>query len=59
MQEDGTRFVVGRSYRDAPEVDGLTFVRGDFPAGSFVRAKVDTALPYDLVCTPLAEALEA
>ena len=52
-QEDGTYFVVGRSYRDAPEVDGLTFVRGKFAAGSFVQGRVDTALPYDLVCTPI------
>ena len=54
VQEDGSRFVVGRSYRDAPEVDGLAFVRGAYPAGEFVRVRVDTALPYDLVCTPLA-----
>ena len=54
VQEDGSRFVVGRSYRDAPEVDGLAFVRGAFAAGEFVRVRVDTALPYDLVCTPLA-----
>ena len=53
VQEDGSRFVVGRSYRDAPEVDGLAFVRGAFAAGEFVRVRVDTALPYDLVCTPL------
>ena len=53
-QEDGSRFVVGRSHRDAPEVDGLAFVRGEYAAGEFVRVRVDTALPYDLVCTPLA-----
>ncbi len=53
VQEDGSRFVVGRSYRDAPEVDGLAFVRGEYPSGEFVRVRVDTALPYDLVCTPL------
>lgn len=53
VQEDGTYFVVGRSYRDAPEVDGLTFVRGKFAAGSFVQVRVDTALPYDLVGTPI------
>ncbi len=52
-QEDGSRFVVGRSYRDAPEVDGLAFVRGEYASGEFVRVRVDTALPYDLVCTPL------
>ena len=53
VRDDGAPFVVGRSARDAPEVDGLAFVRGEFAAGSLVRARVDTALPYDLVCTPL------
>ena len=54
VQEDGAPFAVGRSARDAPEVDGLAFVRGEFAAGSIVRARVDTALPYDLACTPVA-----
>jgi ribosomal protein S12 methylthiotransferase len=48
-------FVVGRSYRDAPEVDGLVLLEGDFAPGDFVRAKVTHALAYDLVATPLAE----
>jgi len=46
--------VVGRSYRDAPEVDGLVLLEGDFAPGDFVRAKVTQALPYDLVATPIA-----
>jgi ribosomal protein S12 methylthiotransferase len=45
---------VGRSYRDAPEVDGLVLLEGDFVPGDFVRAKVTQALPYDLVAAPLA-----
>jgi ribosomal protein S12 methylthiotransferase len=46
--------VVGRSYRDAPEVDGLVLLEGDFAPGDFVRAKVTRALPYDLVAVPVA-----
>ncbi len=46
--------VIGRSYRDAPEVDGLVLLEGEFAPGDFVRAKVTRALPYDLVATPLA-----
>jgi ribosomal protein S12 methylthiotransferase len=46
--------VVGRSYRDAPEVDGLVLLEGEFAPGDFVRAKVTQALPYDLVAAPLA-----
>jgi len=49
----GDAVVVGRTYRDAPEVDGLAFLKGTFPAGSLVRARVDGALPYDLLCTPV------
>ncbi len=50
--EDG--FVIGRSYRDAPEVDGLVLLRGDFMPGDFVRGRVTRALPYDLVAEPVA-----
>ena len=52
---------VGRTMRDAPEVDGLALLKGSYPAGSLVRARVDGALHYDLMCSPLevAPALEA
>ena len=49
---------VGRSSRDAPEVDGTVFVkagRRPLRPGRFVRARVVKAEPYDLV----AEALSA
>ena len=52
----GDLVVVGRTYRDAPEVDGLAFVKGEFPAGSLVMARVDGALPYDLLCSPVDSA---
>ncbi len=48
-RDSGAGVVVGRSYRDAPEVDGLVLLRGDFAAGEIVRAKVTQALAYDLV----------
>jgi ribosomal protein S12 methylthiotransferase len=53
-QDIGQEFVIGRSYRDAPEVDGLVLLRGAFAPGDFVRAKVTQALPYDLVAEPVA-----
>ena len=46
--------VVGRTYRDAPEVDGLALLKGEFPQGAMVRAHIDGALPYDLLCSPVA-----
>ncbi len=44
---------VGRTLRDAPEVDGLALLKGSYPAGTMVRARVDGALHYDLLCSPL------
>ncbi len=40
---------IGRSFRDAPEIDGLVYIKKCMSApGSFVRAKVTEARPYDL-----------
>ncbi len=46
-------FAVGRSYRDAPEVDGVVLLRGDHAAGDFVRARVTQTLAYDLIAEPI------
>jgi ribosomal protein S12 methylthiotransferase len=46
--EDGRSLLVGRSFRDAPEVDGQVFVWGDAPVGTFVMTRVIQADPYDL-----------
>lgn len=42
---------VGRTYRDAPNVDGLIFVNTDeeLMSGDFARVKVTGALEYDLI----------
>ncbi len=51
--EPGSAWYAGRSYRDAPEVDGLVLVRADdLPVGEFVRVKVERALAYDLLARP-------
>jgi ribosomal protein S12 methylthiotransferase len=55
----GEPVVIGRTERDAPEVDGLAFVKGTYPMGSMVRVRVDGALPYDLLCTPTSSDVEA
>jgi ribosomal protein S12 methylthiotransferase len=39
---------VGRSYRDAPEIDGLVFVEGQPPIGEMVPVRITGAMPYDL-----------
>jgi ribosomal protein S12 methylthiotransferase len=46
---DGTT-AIGRSFRDAPEIDGQVYVRGCIARpGTFVRARIREARPYDLV----------
>lgn len=45
-QGDGLTF--GRSYRDAPEIDGLVIVEGEHPIGEMLSVRIDGALPYDL-----------
>ncbi|MBA3946188.1 MAG: 30S ribosomal protein S12 methylthiotransferase RimO [Herpetosiphonaceae bacterium] len=51
--EDGTPLVVGRSFRDAPEIDGLVWARGIATTGSFIDVKVTHATPYDLWGMPV------
>jgi ribosomal protein S12 methylthiotransferase len=52
--EAGSAWFAGRSYRDAPEVDGLVLVRADdLPVGEFVRVQVERALAYDLLARPV------
>ena len=40
---------VGRSYRDAPEVDGLVLVQQELPVGELVPVRIVTALAHDLI----------
>ena len=48
--EPGSAWFAGRSYRDAPEVDGLVLVKADdLPVGEIVRVKIERALAYDLL----------
>jgi ribosomal protein S12 methylthiotransferase len=44
--QDG--LALGRSYRDAPEIDGLVFVEGEPPTGAIVPVTITGALAYDL-----------
>ncbi len=46
--DDGDPIVVGRSFRDAPEVDGQVFAWGTAPVGSFAQVRVTQPTEYDL-----------
>lgn len=49
--DDAAEVYYGRSYADAPDVDGKIFFKSDDPisAGAFVRVRITEALDYDLV----------
>lgn len=48
---------IGRSYRDAPEVDGVVILQRELPPGRLVRARITQAVEYDLIAEA-AEELE-
>ncbi len=52
--EEQENVAYGRSYREAPEVDGQVFVEGLEKAqpGEIVRARVAQGFTYDIVCEP-------
>ncbi len=53
---EGSRqpILVGRSYRDAPEIDGLVLVENALPGVlGMIDVRVTGALAYDLVATPI------
>ena len=50
QKEDGTRVYVGRTYRDAPDIDGYFFLESkkSLMSGDYVRGVVTQATDYDL-----------
>ncbi|OWU65572.1 MAG: hypothetical protein CBB60_003990, partial [Armatimonadetes bacterium Cent15-Ar3] len=45
-QQDG--WLIGRSHRDAPDIDGFVFFKGEARPGDLVDVEVTEAEPYDL-----------
>ncbi len=46
--EDGDPVVAGRTYREAPEVDGMVFARGTAAIGDRVSVRIEETADYDL-----------
>ena len=46
--DEQARVSIGRSYRDAPEIDGLVIVEGRLPVGRRVPVRITGAMAYDL-----------
>jgi len=49
IEGQGEGLSVGRSYRDAPEIDGLVLVEEELSIGEIVPLRITAALEYDLV----------
>ena len=48
IEGQGDGISIGRSYRDAPEIDGLVIVENDIPVGEMVPVRINGAMVYDL-----------
>jgi ribosomal protein S12 methylthiotransferase len=48
IEDNRQGWLIGRSHRDAPEIDGLVFVSGEATPGSIVHATINGAEHYDL-----------
>lgn len=48
IEDSRDGWLIGRSHRDAPEIDGLVFVQGGGTPGQIVTARVTGAEHYDL-----------
>lgn len=44
----GDGLSLGRTYRDAPEIDGMVIVEGNLPVGEILPIKIIGAMTYDL-----------
>ncbi len=49
IEGQGDGLSVGRTYRDAPEIDGLVFIHEELPVGEMVSVRITGAMEYDLV----------
>ncbi len=47
--DEENQISIGRSYRDAPEIDGLVIIEGLAPIGEIVPVKINSAITHDLV----------
>ncbi|HSO27340.1 MAG TPA: 30S ribosomal protein S12 methylthiotransferase RimO [Anaerolineales bacterium] len=48
IEGQGDGISLGRSYRDAPEIDGMVIVEGEIPAGQITPILINGAMTYDL-----------
>jgi ribosomal protein S12 methylthiotransferase len=44
----GDGISIGRSYRDAPEIDGMVIIQQELPLGEIISVRIDGAMVHDL-----------
>lgn len=52
VEGSGATISLGRSFRDAPEIDGMVIVEGDLPEGEIKPVQITGAMVYDLTGIP-------
>ena len=55
VEGTGESISLGRSFRDAPEIDGMVIVEGQLPVGEIAPVRITGAMVYDLTGVPAAE----
>jgi ribosomal protein S12 methylthiotransferase len=55
IEGQGDGLSIGRTYRDAPEIDGLVLIPADIEGGQLVKVKINGAMEYDLTGEPLSQ----
>jgi len=48
VEGQGDGVSLGRTYRDAPEIDGLVIVEDEIPTGTLLPVRINGAMAYDL-----------
>lgn len=48
IEGQGDGLSLGRTYRDAPEIDGMVVIEGEIPVGEMVPVRITGAMTYDL-----------
>jgi ribosomal protein S12 methylthiotransferase len=48
IEGQGDGLSLGRTYRDAPEIDGMVVIEGEIPAGELLPVRITGAMTYDL-----------
>jgi ribosomal protein S12 methylthiotransferase len=54
VEGSGDGLSLGRTYRDAPEIDGLVLLEGKMEVGAMLPVRITGATTYDLLGVPVS-----